>query len=372
MTDHSAGSSANSFYSDHLRESSNLDLLRTVAVLLVVMDHVLETYGALRQTSFHPYDWYMGRAGVLMFFVHTSLVLMLSMKRMNLDGKTMILSFYTKRFFRIYPLSVFAVSVVLIFGIPAVAWDPDVVQLTVGGMVSNYLLTQNLTYTKCVLSPLWSLPLEVQMYLVLPLLYIGIQRISNYWFVVFLWCASVLVALAQPHIMGRLNVAQFGPCFVAGVIAFYVASRGSEKRLSPVLWVVWLFSSLGLYFYLETRDAEMHKAWVGWVFCLQLGGAVMFFQDIQNKWLKKMFHLIARYSYGIYLFHMIALWIAFFVVDDVSYAVQWGIFLFILAASSIGSYHVLEQPLIQYGNRLAARLRRTGSVIVEGKLDSAP
>ena len=99
-------------------ELPNLDLLRATAVLLVLVDHVLETIGHKANLSFHPYNWYLGRLGVLIFFVHTSLVLMWSMQRLRLQGGALLRSFYIRRAFRIYPLSMLSVVAVLLFGIP--------------------------------------------------------------------------------------------------------------------------------------------------------------------------------------------------------------------------------------------------------------
>ena len=46
---------------------------------------------------------------MLLFFVHTSLVLMYSMQRSPLRGGALFRDFYIRRFFRIYPLSILTV-----------------------------------------------------------------------------------------------------------------------------------------------------------------------------------------------------------------------------------------------------------------------
>ena len=53
----------------------------------------------------------IGTFGVLIFFVHTSLVLMYSMERSDMRGEALFANFYIRRIFRIYPLSVLAVLV---------------------------------------------------------------------------------------------------------------------------------------------------------------------------------------------------------------------------------------------------------------------
>src|SRR5271165_4764326 len=155
-------------------DSPNLDLLRTVAVLTVLADHLGATFGI---TQRHPFCWALGRWGVLLFFVHTSLVLMMSMGRLGLSGLKLHLTFYIRRIFRIYPLSIAIVGIVLAAGIPPTSWPDDISpQRDLGTIVSNFLLCQNLTRKPDLLGPLWSLPLEIQMYLILPVLFIFVRK----------------------------------------------------------------------------------------------------------------------------------------------------------------------------------------------------
>src|SRR6201998_4784980 len=91
--------------------SSNLDVLRAIAVLLVLTQHLcrrmqIETIGWAPTSS-------LGLFGVLIFFVHTSLVLMHSMDRSGLQGVPLLKDFYIRRIFRIYPLSILAIVAAL-------------------------------------------------------------------------------------------------------------------------------------------------------------------------------------------------------------------------------------------------------------------
>ena len=61
---------------------------------------------------------------------------------------------------------------------------------------------------------------------------------------------------------------------------------------------------------------------------------------------------VARYSYGVYLFHCIALWVGCFVLSSWPEPLQWAVTLALLTVMSVGSYHLLEKPAIDYGARL--------------------
>ena len=96
-----------------MTDSRNLDFLRSVAVLLVLFDHLFMAAGLADR---YPFVWSMGHLGVLMFFVHTSLVLMLSLERSEEKSSGHLFrDFYIRRAFRIYPLSIACVVLVSAF-----------------------------------------------------------------------------------------------------------------------------------------------------------------------------------------------------------------------------------------------------------------
>ena len=205
--------------------SPNLDFLRAMAVLIVYFFHLFLT------TNTRLPD-YLGHLGVLFFFVHTSLVLMFSLERIEATGESFFLSFYLRRLFRIYPLSIVCVSVIILFQLPRAPWwpwsDPDL-----STILANLFLYTEFMYKPVVTSVLWSLPYEVAMYMVLPFLYLagkayGVRGIF------VLWCVAVVGAIAQPYVSSRLGVAQYAPCFIAGVAATSWGSgcNDSGSRLS--------------------------------------------------------------------------------------------------------------------------------------------
>ena len=73
-------------------------------MLMVLFDHLCRHYHLDRLGGIVVAD--VGIFGVLLFFVHTSLVLMYSMQRSGLTGFALMKNFHVRRFFRIYPLSV--------------------------------------------------------------------------------------------------------------------------------------------------------------------------------------------------------------------------------------------------------------------------
>jgi peptidoglycan/LPS O-acetylase OafA/YrhL len=329
--------------------SGNLDLLRAIAVLLVLAQHLL------RRMDIEHALWVptssLGLFGVLLFFVHTCLVLMLSMERSGLSGLALFGNFYIRRFFRIYPLSVLTVFTALglhlgsdlggFAGLSHSAYPGNRVAL------GNFFLIQNLLGTQSIVNVLWSLPFELQMYLVLPFLFLWQRGKQKIWQLLVLWGFSVLLALVQPMSPGLrlLSILLFLPNFLPGVIA-YVSD--STPRIPSFWWPVFILSLVTLF-------TLFPHASVGWILCLALGLLIPLFQEIQSLWLRWIANRIAKYSYGIYLSHQFCIWFAFGVTDSHAVWITIPAFLAFLIGVPIILYHAIEKPMIDVGLRLGDR-----------------
>lgn len=331
-----------------MRASTNLDMLRAIAVIFVVTDHSLKFFG-------HPLVFgvdarWIGSLGVMFFFVHTCMVLMMSLERR--DGKfntpQFIGNFYLRRIFRIYPLSIFAIAVVMLFSIPAAKIESafTIIPLvpTKMDLLLNILLMQNIFHATSIIAPLWSLPFEVQMYVLLPFIYLFLARKRKLGWLFSLWALSwVAEYLLEPHSL-------FLAHFIPGVIA-YVILRGSAKtRLPGWLWPV-LLVSLTLVF-LALKPSYL----TGGIVCLFLGLSLSYFEDIRYRYINLVTHNIAKYSYGVYLSHMFCLWFAFIHFKSMPRTVQSSIFMVCLIAIPILLFHLVEDPMIRTGATLADRL----------------
>ncbi|MCX6595736.1 MAG: acyltransferase [Acidobacteria bacterium] len=337
------------------RNSSNLDLLRSIAVLAVYFSHVsqmlkVESVGPISVNAF-------AQMGVLAFFVHTSLVLMFSMDRLQMPAAAMFKAFYVRRAFRIYPLSIVTVAATVVFSIPAVAWK-EYVPLGRLDLVSNLLITQNLTFSPEALGVLWSLPLEVQMYVILPVLYLAVRRWPYWWLPVGLWVLAVVAAPIQAKTISRLSVLQYGPCFLGGVLC-YVLCKYRRYSFPSWGWPAIILAAFGI------RQLGVSA---GWVACLLLGAALPHIQEVQQPWIKTAAAWIAKYSYGIYLSHLIVLWTAFVVLEAWP---LWGQILVCVSLSvalPMAMFHWIEQPMMAVGAQLA---RRTAPPVPQPWTDDA-
>jgi len=321
--------------------SSNLDFLRCIAVLMVLFDHLCRHFYVDRVWGAAVVD--VGLFGVLLFFVHTSLVLMNSMQRSGLHGVDLIKNFYIRRFFRIYPLSVVAVLAAVALHLHADGRGlspgprPQPLEFT-----SNLLLTQNLTHSDSVIGPLWSLPIEVQMYVILPFLFLWRKR-SLGW-LALLWLVCGLLG-HWPQVIPSLSwftLLLFIPNFLPGVIAFDSAGR---RVIPAYLWPVFVVILCLAYSRNPSRA-------VGAGLCFLLGIMIPFFREITFAPLRLMSKWVATYSYGIYLAHSFCIWFG------LTRFHSWTIFLLTMVALPVVLYHGIEYPAIRFGTRMASRFSR--------------
>ena len=327
-------------------ESRNLDLLRAVAVASVFAAHLIQTLMSVAGKTIGDNSipdvllGVLGYAGVLLFFVHTSLVLLLSMERMN--GGNITVRFYIRRFFRIYPLSTACILTVFSLSVPVTPFQ-QYNSFSLGDLLSNIFLIQNITNSPYASSPLWSLPLEVQMYIVLPFVYLLLTKFRSFVFVLIMWVTAFIVA---PSSM----LLKYYPCFMAGAIAYQARKRFAVKIPAgywPITLCAWL-CYYALAAILTARDVRVDH-----VLCLILGLAIPATGEMNVGKLSIVSHVVAKYSYGIYLCHLPIIWLMFVKLSALHPAIRWPAFVGLMGAVPWVAYHLLEAPLIRTGRRLS-------------------
>jgi peptidoglycan/LPS O-acetylase OafA/YrhL len=326
-----------------------LDVLRAFAVVCVVAFHLLLL---LRRDHVPRELRYLGHWGVLVFFVHTSTVLMASLERQaRRGGPAGYAEFMVARAFRLLPLCYLTVLAIVDLQLPvghlrdgqfvAVSFAP-------GDVVQNLLLIQNLGGAESLEAPLWSLPYEIQMYLVLPALFWMASRSRTPYPMLGLWAAVTLAMTWRGHAT-ETGLWDYAPCFLAGV-AGHALDRVRRPDLAFWLWPPILAAATVFYL---VRPGPVH----GWLCCMLVATAVVRIREPAEAWWLRLCRWIARYSYGIYLTHFILMWLAFDALGGAPRPVQVGVFVATLVAVPVALYHLIEAPMIQLGRRVVLRLR---------------
>lgn len=340
-------------------ESANLDVLRAIAVLCVYAAHLLQVFGIDRLVG-RVTIFDAGQTGVLIFFVHTSLVLMLSLERMSARGGAWVALFYTRRAFRIYPLSVLTVLILMAAQVPPFPTQP---WMWPGWrtVAANLTLTQNLTGHASYPSVLWSLPYEIQMYLLLPALFLAVQAAPFVWLPLGLWLADVATA-ATLVACGR-NVPDliwFAPCFLGGIVGYRLWRL--KRRLPFALWPVLIVCTIGLRTAGTATGFTYGPAFAAHAGCLLLGLSAPLFREMPAGWLRWFAGAVARYSYGIYLSHTAVFWLAFVRLSHWPLPARFAICAALSVVAPVALYHLVEKPMMAAGVRLTASPRRAPAI----------
>jgi peptidoglycan/LPS O-acetylase OafA/YrhL len=317
---------------------ANLDGIRAIAVTLVVLSHLLLLLGLGNESVYSIKA--MGRIGVAIFFVHTTLVLMASLDR----HRSSVASFYVRRVFRIYPLSI---AMVLLL---ALLYTVGNAPVDARRVLANLLLVQNITDDASIPAPLWTLPYEVQMYLALPALFLLTKsRHAIAWLTLLLVSSAAVVLALGPDSM-VWKVFRFVPSFLPGVLAFVLSQKVRAKMHPMVLFgLILLFGVAAIPILVAAGVSELPLMWV---LCATIGLTVPLCRQVSEGRFAITSKLIAKYSYGIYLTHVIAL----AVVDTSPNVYQWLGMLMLLPGLAYVSYHGIEKHGIAIGSRIADRL----------------
>jgi len=338
---------------DSSSDSPNLDFLRSVAVALVLSSHLIF------QLGFRKFGG-IGRSGVLLFFVHTSLVLMFSLERLNSKSLHVAIPFCIQRLFRIAPLCWFCIVVVLLFHIPSSPdWSPTYRWEGWQWVVNNLLLVQNFTLTSLVSGPLWSLSYEVQMYLTLPFIYRVASGKNAFSWISAIWLGAAVATSALSRLYGGLFgdydhdsvhpvLTYFVPCFLAGVFAFILSKRW------PANLSFWLLPPALVGFVFSIHKFPIRHT--DWIVCTAIGFLLPRLTELRSEFFRRVFHSVAKYSYGIYLSHAPLLWFVFGYFSGLPLFLRISVFLGLVGVVSVACYRWIEKPMIDVGRSLARRL----------------
>lgn len=335
----------------------NLDLLRSTAVLCVVACHLMTAAGM--SAGYGRYvSSTLGDFGVYVFFVHTALVLMGSLEREG-NRSGWVRSFYVRRAFRIYPLAIVAILLVVATGEPASGHAAPLAipasafpRFTTRAVLSDIALVQNLTAKPSLLGPIWTLPVELQMYLLLPVCFLAARRGAAAVGTLFVAFAIAYLVVAHPAapMLARLTVFAYGPCFLAGVVAYFLMRQKSVRIQLPVwtLAAVVVIAAVYLSVVLPSRHLPLI-----WLAPLAIGFVLPFVRNAAPSRITRAAHTLCTYSYGVYLFHVPVIWLSVIRL----HAFPWPIRIATLVAGITVlpwlGYRVLERPMIDLGKRIA-------------------
>jgi exopolysaccharide production protein ExoZ len=360
----------------------NLQALRGIAAGIVLLIHALpHDYGL---DWFLYKFWWIGPAGVDIFFVLSGFIVCYSASRFFRDGMTSAsasATFLAKRALRIFPVYWVALAFAWLIA-SHVDLAPNPIPLPEYSPIRYILL---LTIHNNKVRPAWSLAYEVYFYLMLAVVMFwrpkDIYRIVAAWAVAS--AAAIGIAACIPgfdpsaYVFLSPLILEFAAgCAVAFVVAKGVSTGGWQALASGTLLFIvgcWVNMHLGNWVYgwravlFGPSAALVVYGLVG----VESRGFVIF-----PRWLER----FGDASYSIYIWHymLIMVMLSFAAKHHLPERVPgWSIVAAIIAvcvAWGFCSYHLIERPIQQWSNRYFAGRANGQAAAAEGAvvLDPGP
>lgn len=262
------------------QKQTHLDLLdytRGVAILGVVAYHCLIALGAQLYWNTWVRDLNvplpnllalplnLGYLGVAIFFVVSGFCIHLSFQQRG--GK--YADFYIRRFFRIYPAYLAAVLLfALWFPKTSLSFSGAAAQESWKQLISHLLLIHNFwpgTYAG--INPsFWSLAVEVQLYLLYPVLLFLTARLGWKWTLILLGIIESAIHIAQPTVI--LNAILPGhPLNAAPSVITFLKSINDLSGTPLAYWFCWSLGAVLADYYMRHKPLPLANVspmiWIG-------------------------------------------------------------------------------------------------------------
>ncbi|QEC75067.1 acyltransferase family protein [Mucilaginibacter ginsenosidivorax] len=360
-----------------------LDVLRLCAFLFVFFTHRMDL--APIDPAQYYWGYHISLTGVfgvpLFFFLSAFLITELLSKEQEYSGKINVKSFYTRRILRIWPLYfTFFFGMVLVTHLSdKFGYISPGTQLAFSLFSGNWYITFNDWLPSYPINPLWSISVEEQLYILLPLMvfFTGKRGLKLFSFLALLAAYVTIIYYAQNPTKGfsgewTNSFVQF-QFFAAGIL-LSVYLKGWQPQWNVVTRVAifiaglicWLLASIACEVHADAPHlATVPQAIAGWM--LILTGVMLFFFSFYGSQSKNMpapLVYLGRISYGMYVFHITIFWLVYQIFKDelAAFSTMIGLYewkndvgfviaFLVTVIISILSYTFFEKPFLRLKTR---------------------
>ncbi len=300
-------------------------------------------------------------------------------------------NFYIDRFVRILPLFYFIITIIFFLSLSDLY-----VPLNFVHYLKQLVFIDDLNrFDSKFLGHAWTVPAELSIYLVMPLMIYFLWKVSKYTqrteYNFFFQILSLLLIFFVYTFGEILNVLftnhWYNPlikvfsAFLVGVFTYYLVivypqftqKLNQFKILSPLLVLIWLGISMTYFFWVNPILGASINAFFALFTCLLTGLLIIlndsptsnaheykcYHLDIKsslgNFW--KFLEMVGFLSYGVYLWQCVYLYFAFFLFEQyfsglAGYIIKFTFTASLCIVSAIGSYYWIEKPANDWKYRL--------------------
>jgi peptidoglycan/LPS O-acetylase OafA/YrhL len=340
-----------------------LEGLRALAIGLVILFHWMPN----SQSTSVP-QLPLGPMGVTIFFVLSGFlisgILIKSSKDTTHGFGFKYYVFFMRRALRIFPIYYGMLFVLYILKTIHIQIETDLFlhPLYFFTFTYNFLL-ENTNNWSDFLSPFWSVSVEEQFYIIwAPLVLLVRNKATLKMFFIATIFLGILVRcyyLADAANAGVLASTCID-CFAWGGLYALIKPEGNQKNFGRLVRLLSLVSlALFLFlFYFGYKDSVVFKLFFRSFISIIALQLIISCTSVSNSSIKRFFEIagirfIGKISYSLYLFHMVVPIVIFKLLDHKGYKIgitshnKWMYSLVFLFLSSVGSWYVLEKPILR-------------------------
>lgn len=367
----------------NLHKYNYIDILRGLAILLVIAVHCAQALQGLPKFWFYLFNY--GQLGVQLFFITSALTLCLSMNKRN--EKTPF-NFYIRRFFRIAPAYYCTIVLYFFWRIATGYYKNQTLQIPEGysiiGVIENIFFLHGFdprNFNYIVLGG-WSIATEMNFYAIFPFLYVmqnklGIEKFMNFTIVIIVLSLGIEECLLSYNkifndkfgfiycsILNQISV------FLIGIITFQNLGR---VKIDYFKILIFIFLNLLSCYLINTKtfltgiNAFIYpilSAIAFLILALWLSNPKYKFDSIISRILIQ----IGRVSFSMYLLHFLFLDITSFsykkfLFQNLTSSVPQLLVIYfsVIAITFIFAkltYNIIEKPCINIGNIFIEKLNQ--------------
>ncbi len=322
---------------------SNIQILRGIAVLMVVFSHISQTLNQYELELNSQYISYFGSLGVDIFFIISGFI-MVVVTQNKFKNYLNVKNFLFSRFSRIYPLYwIYAFTAFFI----------SVGDLNYRFIETLFLLPQKNT----VLAVAWSLIYELYFYLIFALFMLFISE-RFLLLVSISWGIIMMLFFHFTNIDNEYFKVATSPLILEFIIGIIIANYYLKLNNNIYISFIILFFHI-VIIYIFKQIFIINSFWFGYFIEHSLVASFIVFVFLMFKdgssYLNKSIEYIGDISYGIYLSHIFQLIVLvkvfnYFEITNI-YFIIFTMLISVLIYGVI-SYKYIEKPLILFTRKL--------------------
>lgn len=336
-----------------------LDGWRAVAILWVFQGHSeLVRFGPLSNAPLK----YTGDRGVQLFFALSGLLICTRLLREEVrNGSISLRSFYTRRLFRIQPAALVYLAVVLALMLTGLLRPPALSAVAAAAlMVRNYLPT---TVANWQTAHFWSLAVEEHFYLFLPGFLVLCRRYRLAVMLLLVLVAESWHSYVLQHLKPGFSSLIFlhTDMTIGGILLGCVAALLFYREKARAIavdylrpWVAYLYA--GVLFYVDSlHQSRFNHTALLTVYPLLIVSTMLHPEAITSRLLELApVRFVGRISYSLYLWQQLFL-NPYGAPPAHSLSAHRLPMWCVLVACALGSYYLIETPMIRRGHQFAKR-----------------